>query len=427
MKRIYNWLVRPHPRLKEAEDLRGAKLFSSLMLVHVALVVVAINAINLFYLQSAGRSIWNDSDTRVILAGLIVIAAAFLLLRRGFYRTAVTIYIINTAAVALLAPFLRDPNTEIGLLASATIPVLLTAMVFSHRWVVAIFLGIVGVGTVQLSFATLPLRETGTGFALLIVVAVTGGLILVLRHHLDSLEKERISQVRKIAFKYRNLFEHVADGIFIVDLSGRVVEANSMACQQLGYAREELIGAQVANISARPELDFNLLVSELRRTGCLSYGTEHRRKDGSTFPIELHLTLIEHQGESSILGVARDITEQQAELSFREAVISHAAEGLCVCHQISEFPYVKFSLWNDKMCELTGYTMEEINQLGWYQAVYPDAGLQARAIDRMSAMRLGNHLEAEEWVITRKDGQERIVEISTSSLRTSDKWSMYWR
>jgi PAS domain S-box-containing protein len=70
------------------------------------------------------------------------------------------------------------------------------------------------------------------------------------------------------------------------------------------------------------------------------------------------------------------------------------------------------------MTEITGYTMEQINKLGWHQTVYPDPGLQARAVDRMERMREGHDLAAEEWEITRADGEKRIVEISTSILNT---------
>jgi PAS domain S-box-containing protein len=66
------------------------------------------------------------------------------------------------------------------------------------------------------------------------------------------------------------------------------------------------------------------------------------------------------------------------------------------------------------MEEITGFTMEEINQHGWYQSVYPDPEVQERAIARMQRMRVGHNLEAEEWTITRKDGQERTIAISTS-------------
>lgn len=66
------------------------------------------------------------------------------------------------------------------------------------------------------------------------------------------------------------------------------------------------------------------------------------------------------------------------------------------------------------MNEITGYTMEQINDLGWYQTVYPDPKLQEQAIDHMNRMREGDDLVAEEWEITRVDGEKRMVEISTN-------------
>jgi PAS domain S-box-containing protein len=66
------------------------------------------------------------------------------------------------------------------------------------------------------------------------------------------------------------------------------------------------------------------------------------------------------------------------------------------------------------MTELTGYTMAEINRLGWYQTVYSDPEVRERAIARMERMRAGDDLRQEEWTITRKDGAERVVAISTS-------------
>jgi PAS domain S-box-containing protein len=66
------------------------------------------------------------------------------------------------------------------------------------------------------------------------------------------------------------------------------------------------------------------------------------------------------------------------------------------------------------MFEITGYTMEEINRLGWYQTLYPDPEVQARARARMDRMRDGDNLRAEEWTIVRAGGARRIVSISTS-------------
>jgi PAS domain S-box-containing protein len=117
----------------------------------------------------------------------------------------------------------------------------------------------------------------------------------------------------------------------------------------------------------------------------------------------------------------RDISERiNAEnevakhLSMIEGILANAAEGICVCHSIEEFPFASFTHWNERMTETTGYSMDEINRLGWYQSMYPDPELQNRAVERMSRMRVGDNLRGEEWVITTKGGQARPVLISTT-------------
>jgi len=108
------------------------------------------------------------------------------------------------------------------------------------------------------------------------------------------------------------------------------------------------------------------------------------------------------------------------EHSFRKGVIERAAEGICVCHAIPEYPFVQFTLWNPRMEGITGYSMEQINRLGWYQSIYPDPEIQEKARQRMSKMRDGEDLVYERWEITRADGEKRTVGISTSILTTHD-------
>jgi PAS domain S-box-containing protein len=152
-----------------------------------------------------------------------------------------------------------------------------------------------------------------------------------------------------------------------------------------------------------------------------------RTKSGVVLETLASMEIIELGGERCILALTQDITKyKRAEValaeqhSFRAAIIERAAEGLCVCHAIDEFPYVAFTVWNGRMTEITGYTMEEINARGWYQSMYPDPDVQAQAIERMSRMREGEDLLAEEWEITRADGVQRVVTISTSVLATAD-------
>jgi PAS domain S-box-containing protein len=101
-------------------------------------------------------------------------------------------------------------------------------------------------------------------------------------------------------------------------------------------------------------------------------------------------------------------------------IFENAADGICVCHNIPDEPYVRFSHWNPGMTEITGYSKEEINQLGWYQTMYSDPEVQKRAIERMSKMREGDHIRAEQWVITTKSGEIRPLSISTSIIKKED-------
>lgn len=108
------------------------------------------------------------------------------------------------------------------------------------------------------------------------------------------------------------------------------------------------------------------------------------------------------------------------ESDFRQQIIDQMAEGLCVCRDVPEYPYVRFNVWNQRMVELTGYTLEAINEGGWYQSLYPDPALQARAMERMKRMRQGDDLRGEEWSIICANGKPRVMSISTSLIPTED-------
>ncbi|MEM8603647.1 MAG: diguanylate cyclase, partial [Cyanobacteria bacterium P01_H01_bin.121] len=139
--------------------------------------------------------------------------------------------------------------------------------------------------------------------------------------------------------------------------------------------------------------------------------------------LQIEEVRITQSGEDNFLFVIRDITERKQadalvkqENAFRRQILETMAQGLCVCHDIETFPFVHFTVWNSQMQAITGYTLAEVNQHGWYQQLYPDPTVQAAAIERMRRMRQGNHLLAEEWPIQRRDGQQRVIEISTSIL-----------
>ena len=128
-----------------------------------------------------------------------------------------------------------------------------------------------------------------------------------------------------------------------------------------------------------------------------------------------------------LVGTHVDLTERkrielalERQVAFTESLIDAEVDGVSVCRATEAPPHVRFTVWNRAMFELTGYTIEEINRLGWYQTVYPDPTTRERARRRMDAMRDGDHLRGEEWTITRKDGRSRDVQIHTTFVTSPD-------
>jgi len=114
---------------------------------------------------------------------------------------------------------------------------------------------------------------------------------------------------------YRTLFNAAADAIFIPDLDGRLLEVNEVACERLGYSRDELIGMTPLEFIP-PELADRLRVrlATIRETGRLSFESVHVTRDGRRIPVEINSRVFEYRGRPAVMSVARDIGERAAAL-----------------------------------------------------------------------------------------------------------------
>jgi PAS domain S-box-containing protein len=245
----------------------------------------------------------------------------------------------------------------------------------------------------------------------------------------DRVESARA--LRESEERFRALAENAPLGVYRQDLEGHCLYTNPRWSEVTGFSADEARGKGWWR-AVHPD-DF---------AGAADGWAEAMAGDGR---YRRELRLVRPNGEvrwvSVLAGPVRgaddeivghvgsidDITERRRadeslreEYEFRNSVIQHAAEGLCVCHAVDEYPYVRFTVWNERMTEITGRSLEEINRLGWYQTLYPDPKVQALAQARMARMRVGDNLRAEPWEIARADGQRRIVQITTSLLQSGD-------
>ncbi len=251
------------------------------------------------------------------------------------------------------------------------------------------------------------------GFDLMpVFFALSGGFLGwgVFRYHLFEMTPIALNTV----------LSNMSEGVILVDSAHRIININPSARKLLGVTRSaigeclESLGAFGASLAAMKER------TRLHKLNAAFPGVN--------LPMWMEVTMrtvaSPRRGPETRLILIRDVTANRLaeealnrEIRFSRLVIENVAEGLCVCHAIDDFPHLEFRLWNERMTELTGYTMDEINRLGWYQSLYPDPELQNKAMERTARLREGEHLVSEEWPITRKDGQRRIFSISTSAVR----------
>jgi PAS domain S-box-containing protein len=130
--------------------------------------------------------------------------------------------------------------------------------------------------------------------------------------------RQRLTQARteealmQSALEFRTLFDSANDSIFIIDLDGRFLEVNQVACDRLGYPRNDLLHMTLNDIHSpafasqqRARLD------RIVQGGDSLFETVLAAKGGAELPVEMNGCVFEYRGTSSILCVARDISERK--------------------------------------------------------------------------------------------------------------------
>lgn len=218
---------------------------------------------------------------------------------------------LAAAAIVSTAAVQEDAYLAINLVFAA----LILQAYFANRW--QAFAGVV---VISAAYATAVATVDNTGASLasvgvigqIVACVFTAGLSAVLarifRDH-DALLVSTSSLQRK----YQAFIEQSVDAFFVLDQQKRVVEVNRMACESLGYTAEELKQLTIYDID--PTVSPKQLAEAgelLALRGVLALRGEHRRRDGTTFPVDVRAGMIEINGEPMSISIARDMTEHDA-------------------------------------------------------------------------------------------------------------------
>jgi PAS domain S-box-containing protein len=194
----------------------------------------------------------------------------------------------------------------------------------------------------------------------------------------DITERKQAEQaLRESEERMNSIFRAAPIGIGVV--ANRILlNVNNRVCEMTGYSREELIGSS-ARIVYPTQDDFDYVGTEKYRQiaekGTGTVETRWIKKDGTIIDVLLSSTPIDPSDPSrGVTFTALDITQsKQAEKALRESeerfrlAFENANTGVCLVDLEGNLTRV-----NDKMCEIFGYTKEELERMTVNHIAHPE-------------------------------------------------------
>ena len=172
---------------------------------------------------------------------------------------------------------------------------------------------------------------------------------------IDELRHARAAEAR-----LGRLLDESSDEIHVLDAETlRFVQTNATARRNLGYSEEEL--SRMTPVDLQSELTFDAVAALLQplRTGEqdeFRIEASQRRKDGSTYPVEVRLQLARSEDPPVFVSIVQDVTgrrelEAQLRQTQKMEAIGHLAGG--IAHD-----------FNNLLTAISGYAQLLANDLG---------------------------------------------------------------
>lgn len=243
--------------------------------------------------------------------------------------------------------------------------------------------------------------------------------------HVDITQR-KLAEIRRAAFDC--IIERSLNEIYIYDTSTlRFIEVNEGACRNLGYSLEELQSMTFTDINPEyTEETFPALVSPLLNDekDKIVFTTAYRRKDGSNYPVEVHLQQMMFDDGLVYAAITLDITRRtQSEEALAQArlFLESAPDATIIVNGSGKIEFA-----NSQTTNLFGYSQKELRGIS-IDVLVPERFRddhqahreQFSANPKVRCMGAGLDLYA-----FTKTGQEFPIEVSYSSIQTGDSMLM---
>jgi PAS domain S-box-containing protein len=269
-----------------------------------------------------------------------------------------------------------------------------------------------------------------------------GGLVIgalcVFDDRLRTLSESQIRELLMLGSALMNLFESrrrmlglfdaARADVFAVDAGTQTIFfASRGASERLGYSTKELVGMPVFDVlpgltqpALRDVLTRGRVGEEIVREAYL------RRKDGTSYPVELRIDVVDENGRERIHAIAFDMTERRAqerEIALLLGAVNVAGDVILV-YEVSAAGELVLAYANDAFTRQAGYARDESigRELAFFRKGMPDDdGMRAvrAAIER------GEPAQAE-IASYRKDGSTYWNQVSLHPVRSASGVVTHW-
>ena len=163
--------------------------------------------------------------------------------------------------------------------------------------------------------------------------------------------------------------ENLHEAVFWVDAEQNIFQVNDMACQMVGYSREELTQKKVADINPSSVVrDWGKFWKRLKKEKKVVFEAQHRHKAGYLYDVEVTGNFIEFDGREYSCTIVRNIGEnKKQEQALRERLNDIELYNSTVKNIRDQIFWVdrsgKFIRVNESVSRETGYSVEELMKM----------------------------------------------------------------
>ena len=243
-------------------------------------------------------------------------------------------------------------------------------------------------------------------------VAVTALLLHAGLRWAIGRERRAEEALRSAVRRYELLAEHARDIIlFVRRADGRILDANAAAAATYGWSRDELRAMTIYDLRVPgPAAEAAALMSATDAGG-IRFNAEHRRKDGTSIPVEVNSQGTLLDGERVIVSVVRDATERrEREEALRESeerlALAIEAAGIGTFHAL---PYGRME-WSPRCREIFGVGDASLPDFeAFLVLVHPDdrEAVRGAVVPWLDPSGDGNYQQ--QYRVVRSDGTVRWV------------------